>query len=510
LQSTVDVTAADWIEESLRFSKGRWYGSAFKLQPWQRTIVNDLLHTYQPDGLRQHRTAYVSVPRKQGKTEMFAALGLYWLFVAGEPGSEIYSVAGDADQASIAFDAAKRMVEQNPAMEAACKVYRRSIVRPDTGAHYKVLSSDHAGKHGYSPDLVLFDELHVQKNRELWDVMRTGMGARQHPLLAAVTTAGIFDKTSIAWEIYDYACQVRDGTIQDPSFYTAIWEADRDADWTAPEVWRAANPNLGVSVSESFLEQECAVAKETPSYQNSFRRLYLNQWTQQTERWVDVAKWNECAGDVDAEELAGHRCYAGLDLASTTDITALVLYFPDSHKVLPWFWVPEDTIKERSRKDQVQYAEWSRRGFMVATPGNVTDYRYILEQIVAISKKYKLQEVWYDPWNGEQLAVQLAEDHGVNTIQCRQGFASMNGPSKAFERLYWSGELIHGSQPVMDWMIGNATCKRDPSDNIKPDKSTATDKIDGVVAMIMAIGAAGTGIDHTSIYETRGPIEVSW
>jgi len=263
-------------------------------------------------------------------------------------------------------------------------------------------------------------------------------------------------------------------------------------------------------VSPSFLERECSVAKETPSFENTFRRLYLNQWTQQADRWISVDKWNECASDITADDLVGHRCYAGLDLASTTDVAALVLYFPDSDMVLPWFWVPEDTIKERSQRDQVQYAEWSRRGYIEATPGNVTDYRYIQDRIVEISKRYKLQEVWFDPWNGEQLAVQLAEDHGIETVKCRQGFASLNGPSKAFERLYWSGQLKHGSHPVLDWMVGNATKKEDPAGNIKPDKATATDKIDGVVAMIMAIGAATLGDDHTSVYETRGPIEVSW
>ncbi|GAG20369.1 unnamed protein product, partial [marine sediment metagenome] len=259
--------------------------------------------------------------------------------------------------------AARRMVEQNPAMESMVKVYRRSIVRPDTGAHYKVLSSDHAGKHGYSPGLVLFDELHVQAGRDLYDVMRTGMGARQQPLLVSITTAGIFDKTSIAWEVYDYSCKVRDGVIQDKSFYTAIWEADKDAEWTDPEVWRASNPNLGVSVPESFLKQECAVAKETPSFQNTFRRLYLNQWTEQETRWLDMHQYDECAGE--SELVPGAPTWAGLDLSTTTDISALVLVQHDGNGFIveSHFWIPDESIIKRSRRDKVPYDAWKRDGY---------------------------------------------------------------------------------------------------------------------------------------------------
>lgn len=502
--------AATWIKQSLRFSKGRWFGQPFVLEPWQYEIVSDLFHTYDDNGLRQYRTAYVSLPRKNGKTEMMAAVALYWLFVAGEPGSEIYSVAGDADQASIAFEAAKRMVEQNGRMADACKIYRRSIVRPDTGAHYRVLSSESAGKHGYSPDLVIFDELHVQKDRDLWDVMRTGMGARQQPLLAAITTAGVYDPSSVAWEVYSYAKGVLAGTIDDPTFYAKIWEADKSADWTDPAVWRAANPNLGVSISEQFLEQECAAAKEQPAFQNTFRRLYLNCWTEQLEKWIDMARWEKCGGTLDVESLRGKRCYGGLDLASTQDITAFVLYFPDERAVLCWFWVPDATVDTRTRKDQVQYRAWSQQGHIEVTPGDVADYRYIIERIVSVSRDYDLREVWYDPWNAEQAAVELADMHGVRTVRCPQGMAHLNGPSKAFERLYWSGELRHGDNPVLNWMASNATKKEDSSGNIRPDKGSATEKIDGIVALIMAIGAADKDNAPSSVYEEREPMVLNW
>jgi len=500
---TVPYSVADWIEDSCRFSKGKWYGQQFHLEPWQRTILTDLVHTLNDDGMRRYRTAYVSVPRKNGKTEMMAALALYWLFVAGEPGSEIYSVAGDADQAGIAFSAARRMIEQNPAMEAVCKVYRRSIVRPDTGAHYKVLSSDHAGKHGYSPDLVIFDELHVQTGRDLWDVMRTGMGARQQPLLASITTAGIFDRTSIAFEVYDYATKVRDGIIEDKSFYTAIWEADKDAEWTDPKVWRASNPNLGVSVSESFLEQECAVAKETPSFQNTYRRLYLNQWTEQEVRFLDMHQYDACDGE--AKLVPGAPTWAGLDLSTTTDISALVLVQRTDgggYVVEPHFWIPAESIIRRSRKDKVPYDAWKRDGYVTATPGNVIDYEFIRKRINELSKKYMMVGIAYDNWNATSTALQLKAD-GREMREFGQGFADMNEPTKELERLVIDGNIRHGGNPVLRWMASNVTVRHDAAENIRPDKLKSTDRIDGLVALIMAIGLEMVHSRLHSRYETE-------
>lgn len=437
-----------------------------------------------------------------------AAVALYWLFVSGEPGSEIYSVAGDREQARIAFNAAKRMVDQNPAMQAACKVYQHSIVRPDTGASYKVLSRESATAHGYSPDLVIFDELHVQRDRDLWDVMRTGMGARQAPLMAAITTAGIFDKTSIAWEIYDYATKVRDGIIDDPSFYTAIWEANPDAEWTDPEVWRAANPNLGVSVSESFLEQECAVARETPSYQNTFKRLYLNMWTEQTIRWLDMTDWDQC--DAAAEFDPALPVYGALDLSTTTDIAAWVMVQrqDEDYHVHATFFIPDARITKRSRKDGVPYDAWRREGHVVATPGNVIDYGFIRKRVNEDAKRHRLVEIAYDPWNATQLAVQLQDEDGHHMTEFRQGYVSMNEPSKELEKLVVDKRLMHGANPVLRWMANNVTIKEDPAGNIKPDKAKSTERIDGIVALVMGVGLAMVRTDRQSRYEHEGLLVV--
>jgi len=494
----------EFIEAAVLHPKGRWYGSPFKLEEWQRQIVHDLFFTKQPDGLRQYRTAYVSVPRKNGKTTLAAGIALYWLLEAGEPGSEIYSLAGDTEQARIAFEMARKMVEQNPRMEAACKVYRNAIVVPATGAHYKVMSSEAAGKHGYSPDLVIFDELHVQRDRELWDVMRTGMGARQQPLMLAITTAGIFDKTSIAWEVYDYACKVRDGIVEDDTFYTAIWEAGKDEDWTDPAVWAAANPNLGVTVPESFLQQECAAAKETPSYQSTFRRLYLNQWTEQATRWLDMTTWDACDGPPQLDP--DLPTYGALDLSTTTDISAWVLVQVDAdgvYHVVPTFWVPAESITRRSRKDAVPYDAWRRDGYVLGTPGNVVDYSAIRKRVNEDAKKYRVVEIAYDPWNATQLAVQLQEEDGLHMTEFRQGWVSMNEPTKELEKLAVDGRLRHGGHPALRWMASNVTVKEDPAGNLKPDKAKSTERIDGIVATIMGIGLAMVRTDKRSRYETE-------
>jgi phage terminase large subunit-like protein len=430
--------------------------------------------------------------------------------VAGEPGSEIYSVAGDADQAAICFEAARRMLEQNPDLLAISKTYRNSIVNQNTGAHYKVLSSEHASKHGYSPELVIFDELHVQRNRDLWDVMRTGMGARQEPLMLAITTAGIFDKTSIAWEIYDYAKKVDDGIIDDPTFYAAIWEAPHDADWTDEDVWIAANPSLNETVAIEFLRTECAAARETPSYQNTFRRLYLNQWTEQVERWLDMYQWDECAGKIDAKTLEGRKCYGGLDLSTTTDIAAWTLLFPRTggYDVLCRFFVPAESIEKRARKDQVPYPTWKKQGFIEATPGNVIDYSFIRRQINEDAKRFRLIETGYDPWNATQLAQQLQDEDGLRMVEIRQGFASMNEPTKELEGLVIEKGINHGGNPVLRWMASNVSVKRDPADNLKPDKQTSTERIDGIVSLICALARAIQRTDHRSVYEDRGIIEL--
>jgi phage terminase large subunit-like protein len=323
-----------------------------------------------------------------------------------------------------------------------------------------------------------------------------------------ITTAG-YDRNSICWEQHEYARRIAEGIVIDPSWLVRIYAASEEDDWTDPAVWRKANPNYGVSVREEFLRRECATAIESPAYQNTFRRLYLNQWTQQETRWIDMGAWDGC-GTTAIGDLAGRTCYGGLDLASTTDIAALVLAFPASAEgepvtLLPFFWIPADNMVERERRDRVPYSTWVRHGLVTATPGNVIDYAYIRQQINDLAARYDVREVAFDPWNATQLSIQLQDD-GINMIEMRQGFASLSGPSKELLRLVLAGGLAHGGNPVLRWMADNVTARQDPAGNVKPDKAKSTGRIDGIVAAVMAIGRAATADPSggRSVYENRG------
>src|SRR5437867_9476418 len=323
--------ACSFFEDMLVHVKGEWAGQPFVLEPWQRDIARSLFGWKRRDGTRRYRIAYIEVPKKNGKSTLVAGIGLYLLTADGEQGGEVYSAAADREQAAIVFSTAKSVVQASPELAARCETYHRSIVVPRTGSSYKVLSADVPTKHGLNPSGILFDELHAQPNRELWETLVTGGAARRQPLVVAITTAG-YDRQSICYELHDHAVKVRDGIIHDDAFLPVIYAADEAGDWTDPKVWKKANPSLGVSVKVDFIREECERAKENPRKQNSFRRLHLNQWTEQSTRWIDMGVWAECAGAVDAEALQGRICYAGLDLSSTTDLSAFVLLFPPKEK----------------------------------------------------------------------------------------------------------------------------------------------------------------------------------
>lgn len=500
--------AVRFFERLLRHPKGPRAGQPFRLESWQRTIVEQLFGCKDSaSGLRQYRRAYVEVPRGNGKSTWAAGLALYLLAADNEPAAEIFSAAADRDQARLVFDAAKSMVEDAPALRRLVKVYRHSMIIESTRSVYKVLSAEAYSKHGLNPHAVIFDELHAQPTRDLYDVMNTALGKRAQPLMIMITTAG-YDRESICWQQHEYARQVAEGIIDDPSYLGVIYAADSGDDWTDPATWRRANPNLGVSVQEDYLAQECAVALSSPSYQNTFRRLYLNQWTQQDSRWIDMTTWDACNAPL--PDLADRGCYAGLDLASTTDIAALVLAFPPVEEgeprwLLPFFWIPAENMVERERRDRVPYSTWVRQGLVEATPGNVIDYGYIRQRINDLAEKYGLQEIAYDPWNATQLSVELQGD-GIAMVEMRQGFASMTAPSKELIRLLLAGQIAHGGNAVLRWMADNTAARQDPAGNVKPDKAKSSGRIDGIVAAIMALdrltrydSAAGM-----SVYEERG------
>ena len=482
---------ADWVERFCSHVKGEQAGQPLRLEQWQRRWVREVFGPQSRDGRRKVRTALLGVPRKAGKSTLSAALALYGLFADGEPGAEVYAVAGDRDQARNVFDAARFMVQAHPTMARNAKVARNWIEVPRSNSLFRVLSADGRRQHGLNPHLVVFDELHVQPSPELWEAMTSGMGARSQPLTVAITTAG-YDRTSICYELYDYGRRVESGQVDDPAWHFKWFGADDSDDWTDPKVWRKAHPGLGVSVRAEFLENEFRQAVEQPSRQNTFRRLYLNEWTSADVRWLDLGLWDENAGlSIREDELAGRKCYGGLDLASTGDFTALVWVFPDEHggyQVLPRFWLPRAAVEKRSAMRHMLEV-WEREGVLTVTDGDVVDYDAIRAQFDADATRFDVAEVAFDPWNATQLTQQL-HDGGMTVWPCRQTITALTGASKELERLLGERNLHHGGHPVLRWMADNVTVTSDSSGNIKPDKKKSTEKIDGIVALVMALAAA--------------------
>jgi phage terminase large subunit-like protein len=501
--------AERFFERLLRHTKGEWAGEGFHLQAWQRQIVRDVFGWKRPDGTRRYRRVYIEIPRKNGKSTLSAGLALYLLFADGEPGAEVYSAAADREQAAIVFEQAKQMVLGSPALGRYAQAFKRAIVVNETMSSYKVLSSDAPTKHGLNAHGVIFDELHAQPNRELWDVLTTSQGSRRQPLVVAITTAG-YDRESICWEQHEYARQVLSRVIEDDSFYGYIAAAEPEDDWTDPAVWAKANPSLGVTVSEEYLRAECDRARNVPAYQNTFRRLHLNQWTQQEERWLDLAAWEASAGPLEAKaleaELLGKLGYGGLDLASTTDIAALALVFPmenGAYGALLRFWIPRENMMERARRDRVPYDAWTRDGWITATPGNVIDFTRIVADVRELGKRYKIGEIAFDRWGAVQVSQELT-NAGFTMVQFGQGFASMASPTKELLRLVLEGKLWHGNNPALRWMADNMTVAQDPAGNVKPDKAKSREKIDGMVALIMGLDRALRHENRPSVYEGRG------
>jgi phage terminase large subunit-like protein len=506
--------ACEFFERFLVHTKGKWAGRPFELMEWQKEqIIRPLFGWKRKDGNRKYRTAYIEIPRKNGKSTLSAGIALYLLSADGEYGAEVYSAAGDREQARIVFEDCKQMINMVPALKKRLKSFKNTITFAATNSNYKVLSADAETKHGFNASGIIFDELHTQPNRDLWDVLTTSTGAREQPLVVAITTAG-YDRNSICWEQHEYARKVRDGLIEDPSFFSFIAAADETDDWTDPVTWQKANPGLGQTIKMEYLQDACFKAQQTPALQNTFRRLHLNQWTSQATRWMDMSVWDATASMVVPENLKGRECYAGLDLASTTDIAAFVLVFPPqgaetSFQVLPFFWIPGDNVKNRIEKDRVPYDVWIRNGFVTATDGNIIHYAAIRKKIEQLSKTYDIKEIAFDRWGAVQLSQELS-DAGMTVIPFGQGFASMSPPTKELLNLVIGKQLAHGGNPVLRWMADNLVVRQDPAGNIKPDKAKSSEKIDGMVALIMGLDRA---IRHEnqkqkSIYTERGLISL--
>ena len=390
------------------------------------------------------------MPRKNGKSTTSAGIGLYLLVADGEQGAEVYSAATTRDQARIVFDEAKRMVARSPALRRRVEPLINNLHVAATASRFMPLSSDSSTMDGLNVHGAIIDELHAHKTRGVVDVLDTATGARRQPLLFEITTAG-YDRHSICFEHHDYSSKVLEGVLQDDSWFAYIAAADEGDDWTDPEVWRKANPNFGISVKQDDLARKAEKAIALPGAQNAFRRMHLNEWTEQAERWIDMAAWDACDAPVDLEELRGRPCYGGLDLSTTTDVTALAWVFPPDDddglwRVLSRYFVPEDNLRKRAERDRVPYDLWAGQGFIEATPGNVVDYSAVEERIRADAALFQVREIAYDPWNATHIALRL-QDEGATMVEFRQGFRSMSAPTRELEKLIVSPQARPRRQP---------------------------------------------------------------
>ncbi|HEL9629237.1 TPA: terminase large subunit [Streptococcus suis] len=496
---------------NLSHTKGKWAGKRFDLLPWQEQIVRDLFGIVKEDGNRQFLTAYIEIPKKNGKSELAAAIALYLLYADNEASAEVYGAACDRNQASIVFDVAKQMVQMSRPLEKRSKIMgaTKRIVNYSNAGFYQVLSAETGTKHGLNVSGLVFDEIHAQPNRHLYDVLTKGSGdAREQPLFFIITTAGT-DRNSICYELHTKALDILNGRKKDTSFYPVVYGLSDEDDWNDEANWRRANPSLGHTIGIDRVREAYQQALDNPAEENVFKQLRLNMWTSSSVAWIPEHVYAKGNDPIQYESLKGRSCYAGLDLSSTSDITALVLVFPprfeeENYIVLPYFWLPEDTLELRCRRDHVLYDVWERQGYIKTTEGNVVHYGFIEKFIEDLSEIYHIKEIAYDRWNATQM-VQNLEGMGLTMVPFGQGYKDMSPPSKELYKLMMEGKIQHGGHPVLKWMGQNVVMRQDPAGNIKPDKEKSVEKIDGIVALIMGLDRCiRHQTDEGSVYDERG------
>jgi len=477
--------------------------------------VREIFGRLNDDGNRQIRQVYWEIPKKNGKSEIAAAIALTLLYTDREPGAEIHGAASDRDQASIVFNVAAAMVRANKKLAARSKVIDSSkrIVVPEMGSLYRGLSADVASKHGFNSHGVIFDEIHAQRDRRLWEALTFGAGdARTQPLVFGITTAGIPGESPVAEELHEYADQILRGVIPpDPTFYPVIYAAPPDADWTSEEVWRTVNPALGDFLNLESVRAACERAKRIPSEQNSFRRLRLNQWVKQETRFISMADWDACSAVIDLPAAKDLTWYAGLDLSTKLDVTALVLVALDGagfFNVLPYFWVPRDNLSDRSNQESAKYRLWADKGLITLTEGSEVDFGAVRKRLNELREEggLHIKQVGFDPWGARQLSQQLEED-GFLMVEIAQTYQHLSEPTKELQAAVVGGRVRHGGHPVLRWMADCMTVKSDINGNVrpvKPDRLKTSKRIDGIVALVMAMSRAMVDDSKPSVYDERG------
>lgn len=510
--------AVEFFPRFLRLTTGEWAGRPFHLAPHQAHHVGQIFGWRRhSDGMRRFRRVRWWEPRKNGKTELAAGIAHLLTIADGEPAAQVLSHATDANQAALCFERGSAMVQFSDDLSKIYETNKTGLFCPATLSVWKPLSGVPRGKHGLNAHGLIGDEAHEWRDSRLHTFLLQSMGARRQPLDFIISTAG--ERGGYGWELWNTSVKIRDGIIDDPETYVVIYAADPDDDWNDPMTWAKANPNLGVSLKLSYLEDQWKQAVESPRLENDFKRYHLNLWVEQAVRWLPMDHWRQCAADPADKDawrrfeasLAGRPCFGGLDLAQTRDVTALVWWFPEyagqRPALLCRFFVPNDNVKQRVLRDRAPYDQWIKDGALVATPGNVTDYDFVKEQVFRDAERYRVQGLAVDRWNATHLSNQLLAE-GLPVVLFGQGFASMGAPTKELERLVLGHGFDHGNHPVLAWMASNAAVTSDAAGNIKPAKDKASEKIDGIVAAIMGVGLdmAGNKPEGPSVYTERGAL----
>lgn len=490
-------------------SKGEWAGQIFEPTDWECFILWTLFGWSRADGRRRYREALVELARKNGKTFLAAVIALILLVLDGEPGAEVYAAATKRDQARLVWDDAAAVVKASPALSSRIDVQRLNMSISASRSKFEPLSADHKTADGLNPHGVVNDELHRHKDRGLYDVLKTGMGARRQPMILNITTAGDEDPETVYAEIHEYGIQVVQGVIEDDSFFSFIATLDEGDDWKDESTWAKANPNLGISVYLDSLRESFQQALKKPAEEAAFKRLRLNVRTQTSTPWIRLEDWNACYDPalVGWRDFGGRECYCGLDLASTTDLTARATLFPmdDLLAVQTVAWCPEDNLARRSDIDRAPYPQWVREGWLRVTPGNLTDYRYIEDDLSELCKTYAVREVGYDRALSYSVAPRLV-DAGVPMVEVPQGPVNMTGPIMRLEDLVLSRKLRHDGNPLLRWCVMNAMTKTSTGELKRLVKTSARARIDAVVATLLGMSClmADPGIGVKSIYESQG------
>lgn len=491
--------------EKLKHTKGEWAGQRFRLEPWQQFVLWNIFGWKNADGTRRFRYAYIEIARKNGKTALSAGIGLYMLFADGESRPEVYSAATVKDQAKICFSDAVEIVKATD-LKNYLTPFRNSIVYELKGGTMKPLSSDYGTHDGLNPSCGIIDEFHAHKDSGMFDVIKSAFGARRQPLMFIITTAG-FNKSGACYAYRENVIKVLRGMNEDDSLFGIIYTLDDKSEWDDPKMWIKANPNLGVSLSADYLADQVKDAKNRPEAVRNVMTKNVNLWVDAERTWILDDVWMKCIGTTDSADLKGCTCWGGLDLSNVSDITAYVLIFHenDRFQLLPRFWIPEEKMQEKVRKENINYDKWVTEGYVTVTPGNVIDYDFVKADILRIVADYDLRTSAYDRWNSSQTIIDL-QNEGMECNPFGQGYGSMSAPTKEFEKLVLTEKIEHFGNPVLRWMLASTLVKTDPAGNIKPDKEKSTQKIDGIVASIMALGEWMTAQadDESNPYENRG------